>query len=599
MEYLKKYEEKFSMTFKDICYDVQIQDRQTKKFSEKRILNNLHGQAKSGDLTAIMGPSGSGKTSLMNFINNRIEFSENSKKSGSIYINSEEIGFNKISDYSSYVMQDDVLFNVLTPYECLKISIQLKKLVNEDLIDHCTNQFLEDLQIVGCKDTIIGNPEVKGISGGERKRVSVGMELISNPSILFLDEPTSGLDSQTSRKIISLLKKIAIEKNIIVFCTIHQPSSNIFNLFDQLVILERGNIIYNDNPINLEKYFESINKPLKLNANPADSFIRIIEEHTKTHSSKEDDYFIDSYKPFKDKAKLKIDEDLTTSKIGINIDKKNKYSAKFYESFLILCYRCWLNFIRNPKMIALRIAFTAVFTIVISSVFWRLDPDTYIGVYARIGLAYAITINIFMIQVNTNVLSFPAERAIYIREQSSRLYSPESYYLSKNVIETPLTIFFVIIYATVIYFCTGFRTDGAQYFFIYLAGILLNSMTAQSIGYTVGTLYSTVTEAMSIVQICIIPFTILTGKIINESSLPRYIFWLKYLSPLKYSFEILITNELDDNKDITYKGGSQKFLDDLHFDVGIENCFIILSCMAIFFRVLALVFLKNMIKKTG
>lgn len=351
MEYLKKYEEDFNLTFKDISYDIKIKNNRLKEQENKIILNNVNGQFKSGEITAIMGPSGSGKTSLLNFITNRINFSSLTHHSGSIFINSEEISFETLSDYSSYVMQDDVLFNVLTPYECLKIAIRLKKLVSDEYIEDCIYKFMEDLQILGCKDTIIGDAEVKGISGGERKRTSIGIELISNPSILFLDEPTSGLDSQTSRIIITLLKKIAIEKNIIVACTIHQPSSNIFSLFDKLIILERGNTIYNDFPINITNYFLNINRPLKLLANPADSFMRVIEENTNNNIAEEKDYFINCFHSKIEDIKKRIDKDISSSKKGINIETKNSDSANFIESVSILSYRAWLNFLRNPKML--------------------------------------------------------------------------------------------------------------------------------------------------------------------------------------------------------------------------------------------------------
>lgn len=196
MKYLKKIEGDFSLTFKNINYSIDIVDMHTKQTNTKTIINDVSGSVYSGNISAIMGPSGSGKTSLLNFLTSRIEFSSVSKHSGSIYANSSEISFNDVSQCSGYVMQDDILFDILTPYESLYFGCRLRKLVDKDQVDDLVNSLLEDLQLTACKNTLIGNTEKKGISGGERKRTSIGMELISNPSILFLDEPTSNNISQ-------------------------------------------------------------------------------------------------------------------------------------------------------------------------------------------------------------------------------------------------------------------------------------------------------------------------------------------------------------------------------------------------------------------
>lgn len=234
-----------------------------------------------------------------------------------------------------------------------------------------------------------------------------------------------------------------------------------------------------------------------------------------------------------------------------------------------------------------------------ASVFWLLDTDTYDGVYGRIGLSFFVAVNVFMSQVMGNILSFPTERPVFIREYSSKLYSVESYYVSKNLIETPMQLFFMIIFSIIIYFTAGFRTDSAKYFFIFLAGILIHTLTAQSIGYAAGSFFRTVSEAMGIIQVIMMPLIIFAGTLINENSMPRFLFWMKYLSPLKYANEIFITNELKENTDITYGNGGQSFLDNLNFDVGLGNSFIIISCMAISFRFMAGYFLKKMISKTG
>lgn len=183
----------FYLCFENLFYQIEVALNQNKK-----IIHNISGYFKSGEITAIMGPSGSGKTSLLNYLTNRVEFANHSVHSVNIFINSEEISTHKVADYSSYVMQDDVMFDVFTPVETLKFISMLKDKKSEGQLNKEVAELIEILKLEKCKNTFIGNAQRKGLSGGEKKRVSIGCEIMSKPSILFLDEPTSGLDSTTA-----------------------------------------------------------------------------------------------------------------------------------------------------------------------------------------------------------------------------------------------------------------------------------------------------------------------------------------------------------------------------------------------------------------
>lgn len=595
MEYLKRIENNFTITFKDILYQVKINDKDTNTEYFKTIINNISGQAKSGELTAIMGPSGSGKTSLLNFITSRINFLDDSKHTGEMYLNEKTLEFDDIGHYSGYVMQDDCLFSTLTPEENLRLALKLKHLTEEEHIEDCVEKFLKDLQIYDCKDTFIGDAELKGISGGERKRVSIGMELVSNPSILFLDEPTSGLDSQTSLKIVSLLKKLAIEKNMIIVCTIHQPSSNIFNIFDKLIVIERGNIIYNDSPDNIYDYFEKLQKPLNAHANPADCFMRILEQNSKTLNR---DFFIDSFQSKNSESNKQIESYLAETNLGINIFSKAEDKASTYEQIIILSGRAYKNMLRNSMLIRMRTYTTIVFSFFCASVFWLLPGDTYEGVNGRIGFIFFIITHIFYEQIYGNLLSFPCEKPIFIREYYAKMYNVFPYYVAKNIVESPINLFLMMIFCIIVYFTAGLRTD-ADNFFIYFGATMLFTICSQSIAYFMGAVFSSVEQALGTANTVIQPVLIFSGTLINVNSIPRWLAWFQYLSPLKYINEIGVTNEFDGNKEITYEGGWKEALDNMNFDMGIGWCFAILGFMAVLFRVLGYFFLKMMISKTG
>lgn len=595
MEYLKKVEDPFSLTFKNIQYSIQINDKKSKSTTCKSIINSVSGTINSGQISAIMGPSGSGKTSLLNFLNNRISFPKNCSHDGEIFINSEKVSFEQISSFSGYVMQDDVLFDILTPKESLKIGCQLRKIVEKDKIDIVVDKLIEDLQLVACKDTLIGSTQKKGISGGERKRTSIGVEMISNPSILFLDEPTSGLDSQTSYKVISLLKKLATEKNVLIICTIHQPSSNIFGLFDNLFLLDKGSLIYSGIPIEIVEYFNKIEKPLPKLSNPADGFMRILEENNQSNTPQ---FFIEKYKEIlQPEIDSGINQALKSDK-KLNIGSKTLNQASFWEANFILSKRAFLNVIRNPSILRMRIFSVLLFSFIASSVFWQLDGSKYEGMSGRIGFTFFLSINLFMSQVFGTILSFPVERAVFIREYSSELYSISNYFLSKNIVETPFIIFSSSLFVTIVYFTVGFKYTASN-FFLFLLAYNLEAMTAQSLGYMLGSLFSNVSAAMGSVNLLVLPFILFAGTLINEQTMPRWLFWLKYLSPLKYVNEIANTYEFTDNETITYPPGGKLILQSLNYDVGVELCYIILAIMVVAYRILAFIFLRLMVKKSG
>lgn len=595
MDYIRKQENDFRLTFKDVNYQVKVKVEGENKMIDKTIINNACGQIKSGEIMAIMGPSGSGKTSLLNFLTDRIEFPKDSKHSGSIYLNSQEIQFKDVTHYSSYVMQDDVLFDILTPYEIIKFSCQLKQITEDDKIEECVNAFLNELYIYDCKDTFIGNSEIKGVSGGERKRTSIGVELIKSPPIVFLDEPTSGLDSQTSFRIISLLKKLAVEKNLIIVSTIHQPSSNIFFLFDKLNIIERGNTIFNDSPKNLPAHFASIGTPLKEKSNPSDAFMRLLELNS---SSKTPNFYIESYKSKNEEIKKEIDSYLNTNKEGVSLIKTSESEGTFSNNTAVLTKRSTLNVIRNPGLLKMRIGYTLIMAFFSASVFWRLDGTSYEGVYGRVGFFFFISINLFMTQVMGTLLTFPVERAVFIREYSSKMYSIPEYYVSKVLVETPFIVFFTIIYTLIIYFTTGLRGEAGP-FFIYIAALLVHSLVGQSLGYCLGTLFSNINEALGIANVMLMPLILFAGTLISVENMPKYLHWLSYISPLKYTIEIIATNEFKDNEKIIFGDGANAILDTFQYDLGIGYCFLIMCIAMVVLRVLPPFFLKLMIRKTG
>lgn len=228
------------------------------EFHFKNSTNGIHPFSfveESGHMIGIMGGSGTGKSTLLNLLNGTIE-----PNSGKIHINGHKINRCVEQGAIGYVPQDDLLFEELTVYENLYFNAKLCfSDFEEAQVKSTVNKILRDLDIYETRDLTVGSPLNKSISGGQRKRLNIALELMREPSVLFVDEPTSGLSSNDSLMVMSLLKEQA-KKGKLVIIIIHQPSSDIFKLFDKLWILDKGGYpIYNGNPIDAVVYFKTMN----------------------------------------------------------------------------------------------------------------------------------------------------------------------------------------------------------------------------------------------------------------------------------------------------------------------------------------------------
>lgn len=186
-----------------------------------------------------MGASGSGKTSLLSILAQRTQANRNCKVSGSLNVNGQLLGPRTFGKFGAFVMQDDILVETMTPYESFVFAAKIRTNLDDEQIMLKVETIISRLNLHSCRDTRIGGFTLKSISGGERKRTSIGYELITDPKILLLDEPTSGLDSTTALRIIKLLRK-EVNQGMTVVATIHQPSGDIFEQFDRLLLLHNG-----------------------------------------------------------------------------------------------------------------------------------------------------------------------------------------------------------------------------------------------------------------------------------------------------------------------------------------------------------------------
>lgn len=259
------------MQFEDVVYKIKPKTEgmfknSSKSEEEKIILKGITGIVFPGEMLAMLGPSGSGKTTLLTGLGGRLS----GRLAGNITYNGMPFK-NSMKRYIGFVTQDDVMYPHLTVTETLVYTALLrlpKTLSHMEKVAHA-EAVISQLGLTRCKDSIIGGPLLRGVSGGERRRVSIGQEMLINPSLLFLDEPTSGLDSTTAQKIVSTLWELVNGGRTVVM-TIHQPSSRLFYMFHKVLLLSEGNPLYFGKGEDVMAYFASIGFSPSVAMNPSD-----------------------------------------------------------------------------------------------------------------------------------------------------------------------------------------------------------------------------------------------------------------------------------------------------------------------------------------
>jgi len=298
-------------------YDIQFENLGLVLPSKIEIMRGVTGEFKSGRTCCIMGPSGAGKTTFVNLLTDKVR-----RTTGVVKINEKKDSLKNYKKLIGFVPQEDIMLRELTVKDILMHSakMRLPSSWDNERIKEKVLEVVHFLELDHVMNNVIGNEEERGISGGQRKRVNIGMELVADPNILFLDEPTSGLDSSTSFEVCSLLNEIAKKQNMTIVAVIHSPSSQAFYQFDDLLLLGKGGRTVYFGPVNKAHiYFERIGFPCPPNENPADFFMDVTSG--KIPSSLKADFVPGDLFDYWDLYTSKQDED----SFKIFLSSKTKY----------------------------------------------------------------------------------------------------------------------------------------------------------------------------------------------------------------------------------------------------------------------------------
>lgn len=546
----------------------------------RTLLQGISGKAKDGEILAVMGPSGSGKSTLIDALAQRIE-----RKSlkGSITLNGQEVDPDLLRNISAYVMQDDLLFPMLTVKETLMFAanVRLPASHGKEAKVERVDCLIRQLGLGKVADTIIGDESHRGVSGGERRRVSIGIDIVHGPLLLFLDEPTSGLDSSSAFMVVETLKHIAEMGSIVIF-SVHQPSDRILGLIDNLLILANGQMIYMGHPRELTAYFTAFNHgyPIPSSHGNAAEFaidlIQILNSMPEGIRPLVSRYKVTSaymnLRAIESSAGMQVKPHPATptgvaGAIAASICKGRLMATSGYvehcndsttlvlkfantrsEEIKFLTWRCITNIRRTPELFYTRLGTVTVSGILLATIFWQLD-HTPKGLQERLGFfTFAMTFSYYSC-VDTLPI-FLQERYIFIRETAHNAYRKSSYVLANSLIYIPFLGLLSFAFAVTTFWAVGLAGGFSGFCFFFLI-IWASFWAGNSFATFLSAIIPNVILGYTIVVAVLAYFLLLSGFFRTRDRIPNYWIWFHYISLIKYPYEAVVRNELMRSSAIT------------------------------------------------
>uniref|UniRef100_A0A915EQR8 ABC transporter domain-containing protein n=1 Tax=Ditylenchus dipsaci TaxID=166011 RepID=A0A915EQR8_9BILA len=505
------------------------------------ILENVFGVAHPGEVLALMELAG--KTSLLNILTQRNL--NTVKSSGCIRLNGYDIDKSTLRKISAYVQQDDLFIGTMTVVEHLRFMALLRmgKYYSEHEREKRVQSVMSELGLHRVANTIIGWPHrLKGISGGERKRLAFASEIMTGPPVLFCDEPTSGLDAYLAQQVVQVLKELARRKHMTVVITIHQPSSQIFEMFDKICLLAEGKVAFLGKTEEAIQLWDYLGYPLPENFNPGDHFISTlaVEAGKGRKARGRINKICDAYLQIWPVLPL---QEVQPSGRGTTAFHKSfhSYKATWLQQLGVLTKRSFLVTMREPMLLKVRF-FQTVFIALLLGVIYFNTPVRQTTVMNINGLLFQSIANMnFMFQFAA-VNTFCEELPIFMREHLAHLYRVDTFFIAKNLAELVQYVLYPIVFATIVYWMSGFVRDVTAYALFTVSCVLITNV-AVSIAYAAACIFGTTDVATAVMPIFVIPLLAFGGFYINQESLPFYFYPVKYLSYFGYAFETTAINQ--------------------------------------------------------
>ncbi|PNF18688.1 hypothetical protein B7P43_G05047 [Cryptotermes secundus] len=441
---IKKCHHHKNIGFRNLCYSVQENKVSARQEQPKVILRGVNGEFRSGRLTAILGPSGAGKSSLLNVLSGF----KSSGVTGYITVNGVERNTEEFRRESCYITQNCYLMDLLTTRETLAVAASFK--LNAKVTTREKNDMINDiLELLGLRKA--AETRVGKLSGGEKKRLSIGQELLTNPPVMFFDEPTSGLDSSSSLQVISHLKSLVRGGRTIV-CSIHQPSSRLFEMFDDLYVLAEGQCLYSgaisdmtavfqESGFKCPKYYNRADFAVEVACRERGMNIEKLIAKAETHFHGPDTGRAD-YITNEETSMLRPSIKKNSTDTYIQVPQEtmgSRYPVTLARQISVLLKRAVLCTIRDLHLAQLRLVSHVVIGLFLGGVFYGIGDEASKVASNTAFLMFSMMF-LFFCNLFPFVHSFPLEKLVVMREHMNNWYSLEAYHISKIVAELPLQV---------------------------------------------------------------------------------------------------------------------------------------------------------------
>ncbi|KAK7284890.1 hypothetical protein RJT34_19644 [Clitoria ternatea] len=543
-----------SLVFNHISYYVDMPAEMRSRGIDSgrlQLLQDVSGAFRPGILTALVGVSGAGKTTLMDVLAGR---KTGGYIEGSLSISGYPKNQETFARVSGYCEQNDIHSPHVTVYESLLFSAWLR--LPSDVKTETRKMFVEEVmelvELEPIRDAIVGLPGVDGLSTEQRKRLTISVELVANPSIIFMDEPTSGLDARAAAIVMRTVRN-TVDTGRTVVCTIHQPSIDIFEAFDELLLMKRGGrVIYagslGRHSHKLVEYFEAIPRVPKIKDgyNPATWMLDISSPSIEAQQD------VDFAEIYANSTLYQRNQELIKELSTPAPDSKDlHFSSKYSQSFFVQCkanfWKQYWSYWRYPQYNAVRFFMTIVIGLMIGVIFWKKAKKTekQQDMMNLMGAMYSSVL--FLGAMNTSSVQpvVSIERTILYRERAAGMYSALPYAFGQVAIEAIYNLIQAAVYSVIIYSMIGFDWKAANFFwFFYYIFMSFIYFTLY------GMMLVALTPGHQVAAICMSFFlgfwNLFSGFMIPRTQIPVWWRWYYWASPVSWTLYGLITSQFGD-----------------------------------------------------
>lgn len=456
------------------------------------------------------------------------------------------VSIDQMNHVPAYVTQEDLFFSQLTVQETLDMAAKMRLPRDMPHVEKSAfvDALVRRLGLVGVTGTRVGDDKTRGISGGEKKRLSLGCELISAPRLVLCDEPTTGLDAFQAERVVKSLRELAQAGHTVV-CSIHQPSGSIFDMIDDMVLLAGGRVVYEGPVVDAPAHFKEVGLPLPDKCNPAERYLDLISiDYTSNETVRESEQRIEKLvSAFTRREGSAEGSDRAKPEGGGSVVRRgNGSNLGNLGQIRLLLQRAWRQITRDKKTAISRFMSSLMSGLLFGAIYWRIGLKQS-SIQSRLGLLQVCTINTAMTVIVKTLNVFPREGVLVNRERARGSYSILQYFVSKLIAEMPVSAFYPLVFSVTVYPMVQL-SGGIRKIMTFLGIITLESFTAAAYGLAIGALVPSTEAALAIGPSTFVLQIVFGGLFVTEGGVPGWATWIPRISLIKHAYEGLCVNEL-------------------------------------------------------